>query len=102
MVVEEDLTKQKLDSSSRMKKYSQRKRKLSKNDKDDFQCHKKRKSDSSEDEMSYRKRPKSLRKSSVDQFKSVYDFPKVIITNQNNFIFSVTFMTPSYCNHCVP
>lgn len=78
MVVEEDLTKQKRDTS-KVKKGSQQKRKLSKNDNDDFQCHKKRKSDSSEDEMSYRKRP--LRKSSVDQFKSVYDFPKVIIIN---------------------
>ena len=80
MVVEEDLTKQKRDTS-KVKKGSQQKRKLSKNDNDDFQCHKKRKSDSSEDEMSYKKRPKPLRKSSVNQFKSVYDFPKVIIIN---------------------
>ena len=89
MILEEDLTKQKLDTS-RVKKSSQQKRKLSKNDNDDFQCRKKRKSDSSEDEMSSRKRPKSSQKSSVDHFKSVYDFPKVI-TNQN-IVFSLIFI----------
>ena len=78
MVAVEDLIKQKRDTS-KVKKGSQQKRKSSKNDNDDFQCHKKRKSDSLEDEMSYRKRP--FRKSSVDHFKSVYDFPKVIIIN---------------------
>lgn len=92
MVLEEDLTKQRVDTS-RVKKSSQQKRKLSKNDNDDFQSHKKRKSDSSEDEMSYRKRPKSSQKSSVDQFKSVYDFPKVI-TNQK-----ILFSLSPCCNN---